>query len=111
MKGLKALLNRDIMLVLATSFLYSVSTVLITPTFPLFVAQRGGEERLVGLLAGLYALTAVFMRPLLGKVMNRKGRKFVLFVSLFASVTVPLYMLDWGFLWRSPGIIATSLAE
>ncbi len=113
MKGLKALLNRDIMLVLATSFLYSVSTVLITPTFPLFVAQRGGEERLVGLLAGLYALTAVFMRPLLGKVMNRKGRKFVLFVSLFASVTGPLlYMLDWGFLFLAIARVyhATSLA-
>ena len=48
MKGLKALLTKDILLVLATAFLYNASTQLITPTFPLYVAQLGGEERIVG---------------------------------------------------------------
>lgn len=113
MKGLKALLTKDILLVLATAFLYNASTQLITPTFPLYVAQLGGEERIVGVLAGLYTFTAVFMRPLLGKVMNRRGRKFVLYVSMLASITGPLlYTLNWGFLFLALARIfhATSLA-
>lgn len=84
-------MNRDTKLILASSFLYSWSSQLLIPTFPLYVTSRGGDEKLVGLLTGLFAFTAVFARPILGKLMDRRGRKFVLSLSLIVAATGPLF--------------------
>lgn len=98
MKRFKPLLNKDIMLILASSFLYSWSSQLLIPTFPLYITTRGGDEKLVGLLTGLFAFTAVFVRPILGKMMDKRGRKFVLFLSLIVAATGPLlYALGTSF--------------
>lgn len=90
MKRFKPLLNKDIVLILASSFLYSWSSQLLIPTFPLFISSRGGDEKVVGLLTGLFAFTAVFARPILGRMMDKRGRKFVLFLSLVVGATGPL---------------------
>ena len=91
MKRFKLLLNKDIVLILASSFLYSWSSQVLIPTFPLYIISRGGDEKLVGFLTGLFAFTAVFARPILGKMMDKRGRKFVLSLSLIVAATGPLF--------------------
>jgi len=73
---------------------------MLLPTFPLYVSELGGGEKIVGVLGGLYALAAVFIRPCLSKLADEKGRKYVLLISIFAAVTGPLlYLINLGFLF------------
>ncbi len=98
MNRIKSLLNRDILFLLASSFLFFGTYNLLLPTFPLYVKKLGGNETLVGLLGGLFALTAVFLRPYLSKMTDRRGRKVVLLIAGFTGMTGPLlYLFNFGF--------------
>jgi MFS family permease len=113
MNRLKELITRDILLLLASSFLYFGTNNMLLPTFPLYIAHLGGSEKIVGLLGGLYALTAVFLRPYLSKLSDSKGRKVVLFIAGFTAMTGPLlYLFNFGYWYLALVRIyhATSLA-
>ncbi|CAH0121629.1 Staphylopine export protein [Paenibacillus sp. CECT 9249] len=76
------------MLILFTGFY------LLLPTMPLFIKQLGGNESQVGLVAGLFTLTAVIFRPIAGGLLDRYGRRpFILWgLMLF---TFSMYLYDW----------------
>lgn len=76
------------MLVLFTGFY------LMLPTIPLFIKEMGGTESQVGLAAGLFTLTAVVFRPLVGGLLDRYGRRpFMIWGLLFFIVS--MYLYDW----------------
>jgi MFS family permease len=67
---------------------------LLLPTFPLFIKQLGGSESQVGLSAGIFTLTAVVFRPLVGGLLDRYGRRpFILWGLLFFMIS--MYLYDW----------------
>jgi MFS family permease len=55
---------------------------LLLAVLPLYVLAVGGEESQVGLIMGVFALSALGARPVLGTLIDRQGRKPVMFVSL-----------------------------
>lgn len=92
---------RDIVLLLLSTFIvFGTFNMLLTP-FPLYVVDLGGDENVVGILGGLFALGAVAMRPLFARLADRKGRKLVLMIAAFVTMTAPLLYiprLGFGFL-------------
>ncbi|MEW6227234.1 MAG: MFS transporter [Bacillota bacterium] len=90
MEQTKPLLTRNALLLLVGSFLFFGTQSLLLPTFPLYIATMGGDERAVGLLAGLFALAAVCQRPFFSRLAGRKGCKMVLLIAAFAATTGPL---------------------
>lgn len=84
------LLTKNALLLLVGSFLFFGTQSLLLPTFPLYIATMGGDERVVGLLAGLFALAAVCQRPFFSRLADRKGRKIVLLIAAFTATTGPL---------------------
>ena len=65
----------------ATGFFY-LSFYLILPIMPLYVASLGGTSTQIGLIIGLFAFVAMFMRPLAGWLIDTRGNQKVLVVGM-----------------------------
>lgn len=66
--------TRDIALLMASSFFYLSSPMLVTPLITGFSAELGASARLMGLVGGLMNLCALFCRPLAGNLADRFSR-------------------------------------
>lgn len=75
-------------LLLFTSFYFLI------PTLPLFVTELGGSPSQVGIVIGLFTLSAVVIRPFVGGLLDQIGRRpFVVYGLLLFALTMILY--DW----------------
>lgn len=91
--------TRGIALLLLNSALFFTTANGLLTVFPLYIISRGGNELAVGLLVGLYSLSAVLLRVLFAKFASRLGPKWLLMAGIFIAITGPLlYLLDFG-LW------------
>jgi MFS family permease len=82
-----------IMLTLTALLLFS-GFYLLMPTLPIFIKQLGGTESQVGFIIGVFTLSAVILRPIVGGLMDRYGRRiFIISGLLFFAST--MYLYDW----------------
>ncbi|MDF2722588.1 MAG: major facilitator family transporter, partial [Paenibacillus sp.] len=80
-----------ITLTLSMFFLFT-GFYLLVPTMPLFVKQLGGNESHVGLVMGLFTISAVAVRPFIGGLLDRAGRKqFVIVGLILFGLTMVVY--------------------
>ncbi|MCL2496300.1 MAG: MFS transporter, partial [Clostridiales bacterium] len=56
------------------NFTISIWFFILNTIFPFYVKHLGGTEMTVGLVAGSFALTAIFMRPIAGWVLDNISR-------------------------------------
>ncbi|HEX7513156.1 MAG TPA: MFS transporter [Candidatus Methylomirabilis sp.] len=70
-----------VLICLATGFFY-LSFYLILPVMPLYVASLGGSSTQIGLIIGLFAFVAMFMRPLSGWLIDTRGNRKVLVAGI-----------------------------
>ncbi|MDQ6420416.1 MFS transporter [Paenibacillus sp. LHD-117] len=67
---------------------------LLLPTMPLFIKQLGGNEAQVGLATGAFMLAAVVVRPIVGGLLDRYGRRpFIVWGLLLFALA--MYLYDW----------------
>lgn len=67
---------------------------LLLPTLPLYIKQLGGSEAQVGLIIGIFTLSAVIFRPIVGGLLDRYGRRpFIVGGLLFFALS--MYLYDW----------------
>jgi len=77
---------------LTASFLFFFSFQMLLAPFPLFVQSIGGTPADLGLVMGVFALTAVLSRPLAGWLADSKGRRIGLIIGgLIFTVSFVLY--------------------
>lgn len=89
------LYTKDVTLVLAASFFYLMSPMLINPIIAGFSANIGANSVLAGVIAGAMNLTALVLRPLAGNLTDRvskytltfAGGVFILIASLGYAFT------------------------
>lgn len=80
-----------IQLTLGTLVLF-LSFYLLLPTLPLYIKEMGGNELHVGLAAGLFTLSAVIFRPVVGLLVDRFGRRpFILWGLIGFTLSMVLY--------------------
>lgn len=60
----------------------------IMPTIPLYVSHIGGNEKVVGFVVGIFTITAMLTRPVAGMLLDKLGRKFVLFAGVLLAAFV-----------------------
>ena len=72
------LLSRDFALLWVSSLLSFGSFFLLLTALPLYALELGGRESEVGLVLGVFALSAMCLRPIAGWQMDRRGRVPVL---------------------------------
>lgn len=67
---------------------------LLLPTLPKYIQKLGGSESEIGFVIGIFTISAVVVRPIIGVLLDRYGRRpFVIGGILFFAVTT--YMYDW----------------
>ena len=60
------------------------------PTLPQYVNLLGGSPGQIGLLMGFFTLASVIIRPALGKLADRRGRKLFMLIGSGFFVLFPL---------------------
>ncbi|WP_203642222.1 MFS transporter [Levilactobacillus andaensis] len=99
------LYTKDVKLVLAASFFFLMSPMLVNPIIAGFSSNVGANSVLAGIVAGMMNLTSLILRPLAGNLTDRFskyrlssiGASFILIacIGYGVSTAVPLIML-----WR-----------
>lgn len=114
-----------ILLTISNLFLFVAFQMLI-PTLPLFVAEKGGDQLAVGLVIGIFTISALLIRPFAGKALDTIGRRKILVAGLIvfflsvagyywmATVTLVLIVrfihgIGWGIATTTYGTIASDM--
>lgn len=118
--------KRDFFLICLANFFVFLGFQMTLPTIPIFVESLGGNERLIGLVVGIFTFSALIVRPYAGHALETKGRRlvflfgliiFVLTVGVFGFLS-SIFLLftmriiqgaGWGFSTTASGTIATDL--
>lgn len=82
-----------ILMTVGTLFLFNAFYMLY-PTLPLFIKEMGGHESQVGLSMGLFRLTSVLVRPVVGGLLDCYGRR-VFIVSGLLLFILAMYLYNW----------------
>jgi len=80
------------------SLAYFLAMGMVIPVLPLYVThQLGGNNLTVGIVVGIFAVSAVVARPIAGRLGNRLGRRILVVVgALLVAGSVALYGLAAG---------------
>ena len=73
--------SKDIILILAASFCYMSSTMLVTPLITGFAGSLGASAALMGMIGGLMNLCSLVCRPFAGNLADRLSKYKVSFVG------------------------------
>ncbi|WP_438347511.1 MFS transporter [Paenibacillus sp. FA6] len=85
-----------ILMIIGMFFLFT-SFYMLYPTLPLFIKQMGGNESQVGLAMGAFMLSSVILRPFVGWLLDRFGRRpFIVWGLLLFAVAMYMYNLIGG---------------
>ena len=87
------ILTRGFVLAFASSLCYFGGIGVVLPVLPIFVThQLGGGNLTVGIVVGIFALSAVVARPVAGRLSNRLGRRMLMVAgAATVAVSVALY--------------------
>jgi MFS family permease len=86
MVGQERLLTPRFLLVTGSGLAYFLSLGMLLPVLPLYVQHRlGGDNAEVGIAVGAFAVGAVLLRPSVGRLGDRFGRRVLM---LGGAITV-----------------------
>ncbi|NOU96774.1 MFS transporter [Paenibacillus sp. LMG 31456] len=91
---MKPLWTKPFIVLSLSTFFLCAGFYLLVPTMPLYIKQLGGDESQVGIVMGLFTLSAVVLRPFIGGLVDQLGRRqFVIWgLILFA---LSMYAYSW----------------
>ncbi len=118
--------TRDFFLICFANFFVFLGFQMTLPTIPLFVESLGGNERLIGLVIGIFTFSALIVRPFAGQALETRGRRFVFLLGLIVFIftvgsfgfMTSIFLLfamriiqggGWGLSTTASGTIATDL--
>lgn len=118
--------TRDFTLIVMSNFFIFLGFQMTLPTIPLFVEELGGNDQLIGVVVGIFTFSALLIRPMAGRALEIRGRRFVyatglgIFVLsvgsygllhslLFLFMMRMIQGVGWGFSTTASGTIATDL--
>lgn len=111
-----------ILIMLANCFVF-ISFQMLLPSLPVYVQHLGAKEDIVGLVTGIFTITAVGFRPFAGQALDTRGRRnvyilglLIIILSIFAYNFAPtvavilalrlVHGVGWGTATTAAGTIA-----
>ncbi|WP_338787203.1 MFS transporter [Metabacillus sp. FJAT-53654] len=91
---MERLWSKSFILMTIGMFCLFVSFYMLYPTLPLFIKEIGGNESQVGLVMGVFMLSAVIIRPFVGWLLDRFGSRQFLIFGLLCFGTA-MYLYNW----------------
>lgn len=80
----ETLFTRNFVLTTLSTFTLFTSFYFLLVTLPLYILELKGTESEIGLIIGVFTISAVLLRPHLGREVDRRGRKTILIAGLLA---------------------------
>ena len=84
--GKLPLWTRDFILLCLVNLTLFISFQMLLPTLPVYVKELGGTETAVGLIIGIFTISAVLVRPYIGRLLDTYGRRGILLVGLVVFI-------------------------
>lgn len=78
----ETLLSRNFILTSLSTFTLFTSFYFLLITLPIYIEKIGGTESEIGLILGVFTISAVLLRPFIGKEVDRRGRKIILVLGI-----------------------------
>ena len=75
--------NLQFMLIFSIAFMIYCSSQMLMLTLPKFANELGATSQAVGLLAGIFAMCALSMRPFAGQIVDNENRRTMMRIVLF----------------------------
>jgi len=85
--------NRNLTILFISTFLFFTNEALFLPTLPLYLAEAGYTNLMIGTVLGAFALGVLLARPLSGYITDNKGRKISLVCGVMVFFMTPLFYL------------------
>jgi MFS family permease len=78
----ETLFSRNFILTSLSTFTLFSSFYFLLITLPIYIKEIGGTESEIGLIIGVFTISAVVLRPFIGQEVDRRGRKKILIAGL-----------------------------
>jgi MFS family permease len=82
--------RRSLFVLFATGLLFWMSIGVLLPTLPAYLEKIGINQQQIGLIIGSFAIGLLATRSVIGKLIDRRGRKLVLLIGTVVVATAPL---------------------
>jgi predicted MFS family arabinose efflux permease len=91
--GTDKILNRDFILAFFAQFAFSFALFMWVPTLPIYLSRLGVKEAEIGILAGIFSVSSLVLRPIVGRALLRiPERKFMFGGSLVFTLVFLAYL-------------------
>lgn len=88
------IVSRDFLILCASGFGFFGSFMLLLAVLPLYLSDLGGSDSAVGLVIGVFAISALFPRPFIGREIDRGGSKrFMVAGAMIFILSSALYIV------------------
>lgn len=81
-----SLWSRNFITIIISHFFLLFGFQMLLPTIPLFASSFNANETIIGLVSGLFTISAVLIRPISGTLLDKVGRRIVLIISLLLFI-------------------------
>jgi MFS family permease len=86
--------RRNLRVLFIAGLLFWISIAILLPTLPAYLDAIGIEQQQIGIIIGAFAIGLLATRPLVGKLVDKKGRKLVLLIGTAVVAIAPIgYLL------------------
>jgi MFS family permease len=82
--------RRSLLVLFATGLLFWMSIAILLPTLPAYLDTIGINQQQIGLIIGAFAIGLLFTRSVIGRLVDGRGRKFVLIIGTVVVAIAPL---------------------
>lgn len=74
--------SRQYLLIIMVNFFFFLADCMLLSLLPLYALHVGGSNAQAGLMTGIFTFAALLCRPLFGRLLDKKGRRAVLWLGL-----------------------------
>jgi MFS family permease len=82
--------RRSLLVLFATGLLFWMSIGVLLPTLPAYLDKIGINQQQIGLIIGSFAIGLLATRSVIGRLVDQRGRKFVLIIGTLVLAIAPL---------------------
>src|SRR4030042_5014873 len=94
---IRKILTHNFILACFAQFTFSIAYHILIPTLPIYLSRLGSTEVEIGILIGIFAVSSLILRPLVGKaLLNIPEKNFMITGALLFVLTSVAY------LWAPP---------
>lgn len=91
---IETLFSKNFVLTSLSTFTLFTSFYFLLITLPIYIEKIGGTESEIGLVLGVFTISAVLLRPFIGKEVDRRGRKIIL-ISGIVVFFISMLLYDY----------------